>query len=62
MMKWQQDEVLRMVRKIVATQVMLRTKAQRNQIDPEMIKVRLDDDLLNLRLILSTYKNDKPAL
>jgi hypothetical protein len=62
MMKWQQDEVLRMVRKIVATQAMLRTKAQRNQIDPEMIKVRLDDDLLNLRLILSTYKNDKPAL
>lgn len=61
-MKWQQDEVLRMVRKIVATQAMLRTKAQRNQIDPEMIKVRLDDDLLNLRLILSTYKNDKPAL
>ena len=62
MMKWQQDEVLRMVRKIVATQAMLRTKAQRNQIDPEMIKVRLDDDLLNLRLILSTYKNDNPAL
>ena len=62
MMKWQQDEVLRMVRKIVATQAMLRTKAQRNQIDPEMIKVRLDDDLFNLRLILSTYKNDKPAL
>jgi len=62
MMKWQQDEVLRMVRKIVATQAMLRTKAQRNQIDPEMIKARLDDDLLNLRLILSTYKNDKPAL
>ena len=61
MMKWQQDEVLRMVRKIVATQAMLRTKAQRNQIDPEMIKARLDDDLLNLRLILSTYKNDKPA-
>ena len=61
-MKWQQDEVLRMVRKIVATQAMLRTKAQRNQIDPEMIKTRLDDDLLNLRLILSTYKNDKPAL
>lgn len=51
-----------MVRKIVATQAMLRTKAQRNQIDPEMIKVRLDDDLLNLRLILWTYKNDKPAL
>ena len=56
MVKWQQDEILREVRRIVHTNAVLRTKAQRHLIDPAVVKRKLDDDLRELRLLLAHYK------